>query len=94
MQKEEVLSKKAEFFWKMPGEKRLAYLTDGEPMRVDEVSPTLTYLGYAPVASSPADAVWKIKRVQVIGTETIFSYADGDKNFNNIWNDRATITYL
>jgi len=82
------------FFWSMGADARLRYLTDGEPLRIDEVSPALTYIGYAPVTANPALDVWKIKKIEVIGTETITSYADGDKEYNNIWNDRLTLTYL
>lgn len=65
-----------------------------EALRIDEVTSTLTYLGYANLGANDNDAVWKIKRIQQIGTVTTINYADGNKLFDNVWNNRASLNYL
>lgn len=60
---------------------------------VDVVSDSITYLGYADPGTSNADALWQIKRVTTTGDDLLIEYADGDANFDNVWNDRATLSY-
>lgn len=61
--------------------------------RVDEVSKTLIYLGKAAIASSEASAVWQIQRITISGSVTTTLWADGNSNYDNIWNNRASLTY-
>lgn len=61
--------------------------------RIDDVSSTLTYVGEAPVGAADTDEVWRISRIQIIGTETIIKYADGSTGWNHKWTDRASLTY-
>ena len=61
--------------------------------RIDEVSTTLTYFGSAAVGSSEGSAVWKIKRLSISGAITSVAYADGNINYDNIWANRASLTY-
>lgn len=83
------------------GTDTLAVNTDGSintvdviyATRVDEASATVTYVGKAAVASSNASAVWQISRITVSGTVTTIEYADGDVLFNNIWDNRAALSY-
>jgi hypothetical protein len=60
---------------------------------IDEVSATTVYYGWAAVNSSTANAVWKIKRKSVSGTVTTYAYADGNTNYDNIWDNRALLSY-
>lgn len=64
-----------------------------QSVRIDEASSTVTYVGKAAVGSLNADAVWQIQRLTVSGSVTTIEYADGDSNFNNIWNNRASLSY-
>jgi len=52
-----------------------------------------TYFGFANLGSDPAAAVWKIRKETLTAGETVVKYADGDLNFDNIWNNRASLTY-
>ena len=61
--------------------------------RIDEPVANLKYIGDAPVGSSPSEATWKIQKYVKSGTETIITYADGNDNYDNIWNDRTELTY-
>lgn len=62
--------------------------------RIDEVSATLTYIGEAPTGASPSSPVWRISRIQTLGAETIIQFANGNTNWNSIWDDRASLTYI
>lgn len=64
----------------------------GYTPRLDEGA-TYTYVGKAAPGSSDASAVWQIIRYP----SADFSeglYADGDANFDNVWDDRESLTYL
>lgn len=60
---------------------------------VDEASASIIYVGYALPGNVTSSAVWKIKRIQVVGTETIIGYADSNAFFDNVWDDRASLSY-
>jgi hypothetical protein len=63
-------------------------------VRLDEVSDTLFYVGKAVVGSVDANAVWQIVRYTQTGVILKSEYANGAEAFNQIWNDRATLTYV
>ena len=53
-----------------------------------------TFIGWAPPGKLPADAVWKICKLEYTGTNLIRrTWADGDTKFDNVWNDRASLSY-
>jgi len=61
--------------------------------RVDEATATVTYVGKAPLGSETNNAVWQIQKIYVSGTETIIEWADSNDRFDNIWDNRASLTY-
>lgn len=63
-------------------------------IRVDEVSSTLTYVGDAPIGVSESAAFWRIKRIQTTSTVTKVMWADGNERYDNVWADRASLTYV
>lgn len=62
-------------------------------VKIDEVSASVSYLGKASIGSADGAAVWQIQKLETIGTVLTIAWADGDVLFNNIWNDRASISY-
>ena len=62
-------------------------------IRYDEVSSVLSYVGDAAFNQSEASAVWRIKRIQTTGTVLKIEWADGNDNFDNIWANRASLSY-
>jgi hypothetical protein len=73
---------------------RVATLTESQPAPiVDEVSNVLSYVGYAPLGTKVTEAKWKVLRVSKTGNVTTTEYAGGLMLYNQIWNDRATLTY-
>jgi hypothetical protein len=63
-------------------------------VRLDEVSDTLFYVGKALIGKVNSDANWLIIRYTTVGNVLMSEYANGSENFNQVWNDRATLTYL
>ena len=61
--------------------------------KIDEVSAAVTYVGKAQCGANVAGAIWQIMRISVAGTVTTIDWADGDGKFNNVWNDRTTLSY-
>ena len=64
-----------------------------EQVIIDAADSSTTYTGAARIAGSSADAIWQVKRIVVNGTITSFAYADGDDNYDNVWDDRAGLVY-
>jgi hypothetical protein len=67
--------------------------TVGKETRIDEVSGNLTYLGVARMDSDPSLGVWQIRRILKTGTETVIEWADGNDYFDNVWDNRASLSY-
>lgn len=60
-------------------------------VRLIESAP-YTYIGKAEIGSAEGSAVWQIKRIdETSGMKILF--ADGNKNFDNIWSNYSSITY-
>ena len=60
---------------------------------VDQASATILYVGIADVGSSAAASVWQIKKLTTAGDILTMTFADGNSNYDNIWNNRASLTY-
>lgn len=61
-------------------------------LKMDEASSTITYVGEAAAGSATSGAVWRIKRISTAAGVAI-EWADGDTDFNNVWDNRAALTY-
>jgi len=66
-----------------------------EALIVDESNPNIIYRGYAAPGANVGAAVWAIKKTvsNTTGDLTTTTWADGNQNFDNIWNNRATLVY-
>jgi hypothetical protein len=60
-----------------------------------DVSGNLIYFGLAVPGSSPASAVWQIRKLDYSGAGNVIDvlFANGSLLFNSVWNDRATYPY-
>ena len=54
----------------------------------------VSYIGKALPKSATSSPVWQIKKLTQ--TETLLSvvFADGNDNFDNVWDNRASLVYL
>lgn len=61
----------------------------------DASSPAnLIYYGLAAIGSATSAAVWQVRKFAYTGSNmTSQTWADGDNYFNNIWDDRASLSY-
>lgn len=62
-------------------------------LAIDEVDATLTYLGVAKVGTLTSAARWQIKKIAKTGNVSLFQFADGDERYDNVWDNRASLTY-
>jgi len=65
----------------------------GLATQIDQATANLMYVGEAAPGSAASSAVWRIKRMSQSGDQTTIEWADGDSGFNNIWNNRASLSY-
>lgn len=56
----------------------------------------ITHFGRAAPGSNTFDAVWEIRRLNYdgAGNPTGWEYADGNGNFDNIWDNYASLSYF
>ena len=81
-----------------PGLGQEVYVTNlsgtDQAVKVDAASSTVTYVGKASVGAVAGAASWKIFRMTSdTDGDLVIEYADGNANFDNVWNDRASLTY-
>ena len=60
---------------------------------VDVVSSSLIYLGKAEPGTTTNDNFWQIFRKQKTGTVWFTEMADGNEKFDNVWDNRASLSY-
>jgi len=63
-------------------------------VRLDQVSDNLFYVGKALIGSIDSSSVWQIVRYTQTGTVLKSEYANGNEAFDQVWNDRTTLTYI
>lgn len=63
--------------------------------RVDFISDSVLYKAEAAVGSLESAAVWRIRKI-VLGTDgdVTETWASGNANFDKIWDNRASLTYI
>jgi len=54
---------------------------------------TVTYIGEATTGTTTSSSNWRIKRLTQSGSVLIIEWADGNGNFDNIWDNRTSLTY-
>lgn len=61
-------------------------------VRVDTVSTTY-YIGRALVGSSESSSVWQVKKIVDSSGDITITYADGNANYDNVWDNRLSLSY-
>lgn len=62
-------------------------------LRLDSVGGGITYVGEALPSTAESAALWRIKRLDETGPDLDLLWADGNANFDNVWDDRAILSY-
>lgn len=63
-------------------------------VRVDDVSSTVTYVGEASLGASESAPLWRIKKLETVGSVFKITWADGNQSFDNVWDNRTVLTYV
>ena len=80
----------------------MALLTSIDPFRIDkqtarridETDGTVIYSAYADIGTVDSDSKWQIKRITFSGATHKIEWADGNNNFDNVWDNRGSLTYI
>jgi len=88
----DIFNKTSDTVWTLTGNANLSFA-----QQVDDtnVSPTnITYAGDATPGELTANAVWRIRQIsQFADGDISVLWADGNSNFDNIWDDRLGLSY-
>lgn len=60
---------------------------------LDEASTSISYIGEAAPQSSTAAAVWRIRKLDLTSGVSLL-YADGNTFFDNVWDNRTSLSYF
>lgn len=64
-----------------------------EPALVDESNPNAIYKGYALPGAKTSDAVWAIEKISSKNGISSYKWATGNRNFDKVWDNRATLIF-
>lgn len=62
-------------------------------LKLDQVTSTLFYVGDAAIAAATSSPMWRIRKIDT-STGVDIQWADGNSYFDNVWDNRASLTYL
>lgn len=62
-------------------------------IQTDDAGGGVTYVGEAAIGSATSGALWRIKRITIVSADAAIEWADGDGSFDNIWDNRAALSY-
>lgn len=68
-------------------------MTTQYSLEYDYVDSTTSYRGEAEPGSATSAAAWRISKITVSGDDLTITWADGSADFNQIWDDRASLSY-
>lgn len=72
---------------------RLRVMIAPVTLKYEDVGGGVTYVGEAVPGTALSAAGWRIKKVLTTVAGVDILWADGDSNFDNVWDDRASLTY-
>lgn len=62
--------------------------------QTDFVGDDIIYRGEAEAGSTFSSPVWRIKKIIFVGEDVSEIWADGNTNFDNIWDNRVSLNYF
>lgn len=72
------------------GAKNIMEIAHG--LQVDEASATVTYIGRCAPGTATSENKWQIQKIDTTSGTSI-TFADGNDEFDNVWDDRASLSY-
>lgn len=67
--------------------------SSGFATRIDDAGSGVTYVGKAVPGTATATAAWQVQKILEATGDTTITWADGNDSFDNVWNDRASLSY-
>ena len=61
-------------------------------LKVDQATTTLFYVGEATFAAPTTSPLWRIRRIDTSAGVSV-TWADGNSNYDNVWDDHTSLTY-
>lgn len=58
----------------------------------DTTTADVVYVGFAQIGTATSAASWQIMNINN-SSGIVITWADGDNNFDNVWDDRASLSY-
>lgn len=58
----------------------------------DTTTPGVIYIGRARIGEDTAEGVWQIQKIDY-ASGMVITWADGDGEFDNTWDNRSSLTY-
>lgn len=68
--------------------------TFADKQEIDQNADGNTYFGWAAPGTATSVPSWRVQRMLVSGNTKTFQYADGNLAYDNVWDNRTTLTYL
>ena len=66
---------------------------DDKAKRSDWDSSDVLYTGWAETGAGASEAKWKIRRRTFTGDDFTDEWADGNADYDNVWNNRLSLDY-
>ena len=60
---------------------------------IDTPDASTQYNGFANPGTATSDASWLITKQTISGNVITIAFADGNRDFDNVWDDRTSLSY-
>ena len=70
----------------------LSSSTEAVQLQENSGDSNIEYVGLAAIGSATSAAVWQVQKIDC-NTGTVVTWADGDNNYNNIYDNRESLSY-
>jgi hypothetical protein len=62
--------------------------------QTDFVGEDVIYKGEAEAGTLTSSPYWRVRKITILNDDISETWADGNTNFDNIWDNRASLTYI
>jgi hypothetical protein len=62
-------------------------------VRLDQATSSVLYIGESSFGASESDNCWRIRKFETVGSVSTITYADGNDHYDNVWTNRAALSY-
>ena len=69
------------------------YVATNKRQEVDTTDGSVIYMGWAKMKGNTSDAIWRIKRIIINGSNITTTWAEGNIAFTHVWDNRLALNY-